>query len=116
MSFAAGDDASGDHSAMSAELEAHRRCERLLALMAEAMEMEHAVGQRTANADATPTSLLMPILQDALARLEPMLARAARGSLHHWMSELIDLELRLDAAISQRGWRVLGPDRDDHTG
>ncbi|MFM1987583.1 MAG: hypothetical protein RJA99_540 [Pseudomonadota bacterium] len=96
---------------MTPETEARRRCERLLVLMAEAMEMERALDERTSHADAQPHSLLKPILEDALARLEPMLVPGPGHSLQHWMSELTDLELQLDAAISKRGWRVLAADR-----
>lgn len=96
---------------MTPETEARRRCERLLALMAEAMEMERALGEGTSEADASPRSLVKPILEDALARLEPMLVPGPTHSLSRWMSELTDLELALDAALSKRGWRVLAADR-----
>ena len=95
---------------MTLETEALTRCERLLALMAEAMEMERAFRSTAAAADATTRNLLRPILEDALARLEPLLAQPPQGSLQAWVRELVDLELELDAAISQRGWRALSLD------
>ncbi|MEI7447081.1 MAG: hypothetical protein WCK28_19490 [Burkholderiales bacterium] len=101
---------------MTPETEARRRCERLLALMAEAMEMERALDEGTSHTDTSPRSLLKPILEEALARLEPMLVPGPGHSLQHWMTELTDLELQLDAAISQRGWRVLSADRGSSSG
>ncbi len=97
---------------MSLETEALHRCERLLALMSEAMEMERAFGERTAGVDASTRSLIKPILDEALVRLEPLLAPSAGRSLAECVRELVDLELELDAALSKRGWRVLGIDRD----
>ncbi|RPH46457.1 MAG: hypothetical protein EHM87_02055 [Burkholderiales bacterium] len=97
---------------MSTETDARRRCERLLALLAEAMEMERAVNERATQIDASPRSLLRPILEEALVRLEPLLRPEPTLPLNRWISEMTDLELQLDAAISQRGWRVLSPDGD----
>ena len=94
---------------MSPENDAIRRCERLLALMAEAVEMERVVGERTAGADATTHGLLAPILHEALVRLEPMLRAESRRPIGQWISELTDLELQLDALMSRRGWRAWGP-------
>jgi hypothetical protein len=90
---------------MTLEDEALRRCERLFALMSASMEIERALGAGTVGPDATLRSMLRPILEGALARLEPMVSDVPQGSLQCWVRELIDLEL--DAAISQRGWRTL---------
>ncbi len=106
-SFASQDGPAEEDRGMTLEDEALLRCERLLALMSEAMEMERAFGAGTVGADASTRSLLMPILKDALTRLEPMMSSPPRRSLKTWVRELIDLELELDAAISQRGWRTL---------
>jgi hypothetical protein len=95
---------------MSTETDAQRRCERLLALLAEAMEMERAVNDRALQMDASPRSLLRPILEEALTRLEPLLRPSPSLPLNRWISEMTDLELQLDAALSHRGWRVLGRD------
>jgi signal transduction histidine kinase len=92
---------------MTLENEALQRCERLLALMSEAMEMERALGAGTVGTDATLRSVLRPILEDAIARLEPMMSGTPKRSLQAWVRELVDLELELDAAIAQRGWRTL---------
>jgi hypothetical protein len=97
---------------MSPETDAQRRCERLLALLAEAMAMEHAVNQRTLQMDASPRSLLRPILEEALTRLEPLLHPSPSVPLNRWISEMTDLELQLDAVLSHRGWRVLGLDTE----
>lgn len=106
-SFASHDALADEDLGMTLEDEALLRCERLLALMSEAMEMERAFGAGTAGADASTRSLLMPILEDALSRLEPMMASPPRRSLKTWVRELVDLELELDAAIARRGWRTL---------
>lgn len=71
--------------------------------------MEREVNARAIELDASPRSLLRPILEDALVRLQPLLNPAPSLPLLRWVSELTDLELQLDAAISQRGWRVLAP-------
>jgi hypothetical protein len=97
---------------MSLEIDARRRCDRLLALLAEAIEMEREVNARAIELDASPRSLLRPILEDALVRLAPLLNPAPSMPLLRWVSELTDLELQIDAAISQRGWRVLAPRSD----
>lgn len=96
---------------MTPENEARQRCERLLALMAEAMEMERAIVDGTRQTDASPHSLLRPILEEALLRLEPLLAPDPAHSLQRWMSELTDLEAQLDAAIALRGGRRLAVSR-----
>jgi hypothetical protein len=97
---------------MSLQTEALRRCERLLALLAEAMEMERAFVERTAGVDASTRSLIKPILDDALLRLEPLLSERDGRRLPECVRELVDLELELDAALAKRGWRVLGSERD----
>ena len=80
--------------------------------------MERAVNERALQMDASPRSLLRPILEEALMRLEPLLRPSPALPLNRWISEMTDLELQLDAALSQRGWRVLGrdtePPRADH--
>jgi hypothetical protein len=105
-----------DDRSMSTDIDARRRCERLLALLAEAMEMERATHERATQIDASPRSLLRPILEDALVRLEPLLRPNPTLPLNRWISEMTDLELQLDAAIAQRGWRVLAPDADVGSG
>ena len=72
--------------------------------------MERSVNERASQMDASPRSLLRPILEDALLRLEPLLAPAPSLPMSRWLSELTDLELQLDAALSHRGWRVLRRD------
>ncbi len=97
---------------MSLENEALRRCERLLALMAEAMAMERASGDAATRADLHTRSLLRPLLEDALARLESLPSRTSRGSLQAWIRELVDLELELHRILAGRGWRLIGADAD----
>ena len=97
---------------MSPENEALRRCERLLGLMDEAMRMERALQLQTAAADTSTHSLVKPIFEQALERLEPRVAPGRGGSVRDWIRELVDLELALDAALAQRGWRVLGLDAE----
>lgn len=92
---------------MVTETEALRRCQRLLELMAEAMRMERSVDAAARSADASPASLLRPTLERALQRLEALLSPASGGSMNDWLSELVDLELELDALIARRGWRVI---------
>ena len=95
---------------MSLENEALRRCERLLALMSEAMAMERASGEVAAHADAHTRSLLRPLLEDALVRLESLPTRTSTRSLQQWVRELVDLELELDRVLAKRGWRVIAAD------
>lgn len=97
---------------MSLENEALRRCERLLALMSEAMAMERASGDAAAHADVHTRSLLRPLLEDALARLESLPSRTSRGSLQAWIRELVDLELELHRILAGRGWRLIAADVD----
>jgi hypothetical protein len=97
---------------MSLQTEAVRRCERLLVLLTKAMTMERALGERGAELDASTRSVVKPILDDALARLEPLLAPRADRSLADCVRELVDLELELDAALAKRGWRVIGDEQD----
>ncbi len=92
---------------MDSETEALRRCARLLALIEEAMRMEHAHSARLAGSDTSTTGLVRPILEQALVRLEPMLAGLAVDGLQPWLGELVDLEMALDTAIARRGWRAL---------
>jgi hypothetical protein len=98
---------------MSLENEALRRCERLLALMSEAMDMERTFSAHATGIDASTRSVIRPILEQALARLEPLLSGRPARSLTECVRELIDLELELDAALAARGWRVLRAEHDD---
>jgi hypothetical protein len=101
-----------DRGMTSDATEALRRCERLLALIAEAMEMERAFAAHASGLDLSTRSLLRPILEEALARLEPLLAQPPTRSLREWVRELVDLELEVDAVLSRRGWRSLSVDPD----
>jgi hypothetical protein len=92
---------------MVTETEALRRCQRLLELMAEAMRMEQSVDAAARAADASPSSLLRPTLERALKRLEALLSPASGASVNDWLSEMVDLELEIDALIARRGWRVI---------
>ncbi|MCA3179396.1 MAG: hypothetical protein O9345_04080 [Burkholderiaceae bacterium] len=98
---------------MSLETEALWRCERLLAMLSEAMTMEHALVARTVGADAATRSVIKPILDDALVHLEPLLTCRSHRTLAECVREFIDLELELDAAFVARGWRVPRSDHDD---
>jgi hypothetical protein len=111
-SFASTTGAAGDDRRMSLETEAVRRCERLLVLLTRAMAMERALGERGAELDSSTRSVVRPILDDALARLEPLLAPRADRSLADCVRELVDLELELDAAFARRGWRVIDDGHD----
>jgi signal transduction histidine kinase len=112
-SCAAHRDAGRDDRRMTADAtEALRRCERLLALISEAMEMERAFASRETGLDMSTRSLLRPVLEDALMRLEPLLAQPPVRSLKDWVRELVDLELEVDAVLSRRGWRTIAPDAD----
>ena len=95
---------------MSLENEALQRCERLLALMSEAIAMERASGEAASGADAHSRSLLRPLLEDALARLESLPMRSPPLSLQEWVRELVDLEFELDRLFARRGWRVIAAD------
>jgi hypothetical protein len=95
---------------MSIENEALRRCERLLALMSEAMAMERASAEAASGADARTSSLLRPLLEDALARLESLPTRSPPLTLQEWVRELVDLEFELDRMLARRGWRVISVD------
>jgi hypothetical protein len=106
---------SRDHRCMSLENEALRRCERLLALMSEAMEMERTSGDAAAHADAHTRSLLRPLLEEALARLEGLQRCSSARSLQDWVRELIDLEIELDSVLARRGWRAIAVDDDPPT-
>ena len=97
---------------MVTESEALRRCQRLLELMAEAMRMEQSMDAAARAADASPASLLRPTLERALQRLEALLSPVSGGSVNDWLSEMVDLELELDALISRRGWRVITAGQD----
>lgn len=101
---------------MSLENEALRRCERLLALMSEAMAMERASGDAAAHADADTRSLLRPLLEDALVRLEALPSCTTTRSLQDWVRELVDLELELDRVLARRGWRIIAADPDAEAG
>jgi hypothetical protein len=98
---------------MSLETEALRRCERLLALMSEAMEMERMSAHAAAAADAHTRSLVRPLLEEALARLEALQVRAPVRSLQVWVQELVDLEIELDSVLAQRGWRAISASDSD---
>ena len=74
--------------------------------------MERAVNDRALQMDTSPRSLLRPLLEEALTRLEPLLGPSPSLPLNRWISEMTDLELQLDAALSHRGWRVLGRDTE----
>ncbi|MFN9774794.1 MAG: hypothetical protein ACK54X_19510 [Burkholderiales bacterium] len=95
---------------MSLENEALQRCERLLTLMSEAIAMERASGEAASGADAHSRSLLRPLLEDALARLESLPMHSPPLSLQEWVRELVDLEFELDRLFARRGWRVIATD------
>jgi hypothetical protein len=95
---------------MSLEDEALRRCERLLALMSEALAMERASGEAAAHADVHTRSLLQPLLEEALARLESLPSRPSRRSLQAWIRELVDLELELHRVLAGRGLPLIAAD------
>ena len=89
-----------------------KRCERLLTLMGEAMELERSLEVSAEMADVRTRSMLRPILEDAFARLETLRVMPTQRSLNAWVTELISLELELDKVFSQRGWPVQHADPD----
>jgi hypothetical protein len=90
---------------MHPEHEALQRCTRLLDLMTEALRREQASVHGAGGADARLQTQLRPLLEQALHRLETLLAPASDSALQAWLQELTALEHDLDALLNGRGGR-----------